>query len=100
MFLFNYSTLIDPLLQDIRIYVPKFSGMEKGDRVLDVCCGTGDQVFYYAKMGIEATGVDLNPEMIKVAERRKEKCGYSRRGACRNGGCPNSITTRSSRYPF
>jgi len=77
MFLFNYSTLIDPLLHDVRIYTSRFSGMKNGDKVLDICCGTGDQAFHYAKMGIEATGVDLNPEMIKVAERRKEKCSFN-----------------------
>ncbi|GAH19404.1 unnamed protein product, partial [marine sediment metagenome] len=42
-----YSIFIDPFLQDIRTYISKFSGMKRGDKVLDVCCGTGDQVFYY-----------------------------------------------------
>ena len=73
MFTFNYSTTIDPLLRGIRIYVPEFSRMKVGNKVLDVCCGTGDQVFYYAKKGIIATGVDLNPEMIKMAEKDKRK---------------------------
>ena len=68
-----YSILIDPLLEDLRIYTIEFSGMKKGDRVLDVGCGTGDQVFYYGKRGIEATGIDLNPKMIKVAEERKRR---------------------------
>ncbi len=75
--MFNYSTLIDPLLQSIRVYTPKFSGMKKGDRVLDVCCGTGDQVFYYEKRGIIASGIDLNPKMIKVAEKRKKESGLT-----------------------
>ena len=75
--MFNYSILIDPLLQSIRIYTPKFSGMKKGDRVLDVCCGTGDQVFYYAKEGIIANGIDLNPKMIKAAEKRKKESGLT-----------------------
>jgi ubiquinone/menaquinone biosynthesis C-methylase UbiE len=73
MFTFNYSTLIDPLLREVRIYVPKFSGMKTGEKVLDVCCGSGDQVFYYAKKGIIATGVDSNPGMIKMAEKDKRK---------------------------
>jgi len=68
-----YSTFIDPLLKEVRSYVPRFSGMRKGDRVLDVCCGTGDQAFYYEKMGILAAGIDFNPKMIKTAEERKEK---------------------------
>jgi len=45
--------------------------MKAGDRVLDVCCGTGAQVFYYAKAGIMATGIDLDPNMLKLA--RKDK---------------------------
>lgn len=72
-----YSIFIDPLLKDIRTYISKFSGMKEGDRVLDVCCGTGDQVFYYGKEGIIATGVDLSPKMIKSAEKRKEKSGLT-----------------------
>ena len=47
--------------------------MKAGDRVLDVCCGTGDQVFHYAQIGIMATGIDLNPGMIRVAQRNKRK---------------------------
>jgi ubiquinone/menaquinone biosynthesis C-methylase UbiE len=75
MYSFIYSTLTDPLLRDIRIYTPEFSGMKAGDRVLDVCCGTGDQAIHYAKRGIIATGVDLSPSMIKLAERNKRKQG-------------------------
>ncbi len=68
-----YSKIIDPLLSDVRIFVPQFSGMKKNDKVLDVCCGTGDQVFYYGKKGILATGIDLNAKMIEIAKKRKER---------------------------
>ena len=51
--------------------------MKAGDRVLDVCCGTGDQTFYYAKRGIFATGIDRNPDMLKLAEKNKRKRGLS-----------------------
>jgi len=72
--LFNYSTIIDPLLRDIRIFAPKFAGgMKTEDRILDVCCGTGDQVFYYAKEGIIAFGIDLDSNMISKAENDKRK---------------------------
>ena len=73
MFIFNYSNIVDPLLRDIRIFVPDFAGMEKGDKVLDVCCGTGDQVFYYVEKGIIASGVDLDPNMIKLAKKDKRR---------------------------
>jgi len=71
-----YSTLFDPLLKEVRTYVPRFSGMKKGDRVLDVCCGTGDQAFYYRRINTVVAAVDLNPKMIEVAEQRKEKEKY------------------------
>lgn len=73
MFFLNYATLVDPLLRDIRIYTVKFSGMKAGDRVLDVCCGTGDQAFYYAQAGITANGIDLDPNMLKLARKDKRK---------------------------
>ena len=75
MFLLNYSTIIDPLLKDVRLYVPKFAGMKAGDRVLDICCGTGDQIFHYAEKGIVATGADINPKMLEVAIRNKKRQG-------------------------
>jgi ubiquinone/menaquinone biosynthesis C-methylase UbiE len=77
MFAFIYSTAIDPLLRDIRIYTPEFSGMKAGDRMLDVCCGTGDQVIHCAKRGVIAAGIDRNPEMIDLAEGHKRKLGLN-----------------------
>jgi ubiquinone/menaquinone biosynthesis C-methylase UbiE len=74
--LFNYSTLVDPIFKDVRICVAELSGVKAGDRVLDVCCGTGDQVFHYEQKGAVATGVDQNPNMIELAERNKKRQGF------------------------
>ncbi|MCX6761184.1 MAG: class I SAM-dependent methyltransferase [Candidatus Nealsonbacteria bacterium] len=68
-----YSSFVDPIFKEVRIMVPEFAGMKKGDKVLDICCGTGDQAFYYKKKDIIAVGIDLNPKMIETAEKRKEK---------------------------
>ena len=76
MLLFNYSTIIDPILKDIRICVAGLSGVKAGDRVLDVCCGTGDQVFHYTQMGAIATGVDQDPNMIELAEKNRKRRGF------------------------
>ena len=73
MFILNYSTIIDPLLRNVRNHTVKFSGMKAGDRVLDVCCGTGDQVFHYAEAGITAIGIDLDSDMLKLAGKDKRK---------------------------
>jgi ubiquinone/menaquinone biosynthesis C-methylase UbiE len=49
--------------------------MKPGDRVLDVCCGTGDQATQLAGMGIDAYGIDLDPGMIAVAEGKRKRYG-------------------------
>jgi len=71
MYLFNYGNLIDPLFKDVRRFTPVFSGMKAGDRVIDICCGTGAQVLEYGRRGIKAIGIDLDPNMIKAAAKNK-----------------------------
>jgi ubiquinone/menaquinone biosynthesis C-methylase UbiE len=69
MWFLNYRILVDPLLKDLRAFVTEFAGMNPGDRVLDVCCGTGAQVLEYGRRGIIATGIDISPVMLRMAER-------------------------------
>ena len=71
MFMFNYETLVDPLLRDLRKFTPEFSGMKAGDKVIDVCCGTGTQVLEYGRHGIIATGIDSSRDMLKIATRNR-----------------------------
>ena len=59
----------------LRIQIPEFAGMKAGDRALDVCCGTGALALYYARMGIIATGIDLDPRVIEVADNKRRKQG-------------------------
>jgi ubiquinone/menaquinone biosynthesis C-methylase UbiE len=75
MFRLNYETLVDPFLRDIRKCTPEFSGMKAGDKVIDVCCGTGAQVLEYGRRGIVATGIDISPNMLNIAIRniRRQK---------------------------
>ena len=69
--MFNYEILIDPLLRDLRKFTPEFSGMKAGDKVIDVCCGTGAQVLEYGRHGIIATGIDSSQDMLKIATRNR-----------------------------
>jgi len=71
MFIFNYETLIDPLLKHVRRFTPDFSDMRSGDKVIDICCGTGAQVIEYGRRGIVATGIDNDPQMLKTANKNK-----------------------------
>jgi len=75
--LFNYSTIIDPILRDIRTCVIELAGVKAGGMVLDVCCGTGYQVFHYEQKGAIAIGVDENPNMIELAERNRKRQGFN-----------------------
>jgi ubiquinone/menaquinone biosynthesis C-methylase UbiE len=77
MFALTYARVIDPVLRDIRVYTPDFAGMKTGDMVLDVCCATGDQVFHYARRGISAVGIDLDPRMVVIADESRRKRGLT-----------------------
>jgi ubiquinone/menaquinone biosynthesis C-methylase UbiE len=67
MSIFNYQTIVDPVFRDIRKYLPEFADIKAGDRVIDVCCGTGAQVIEYGRLGIAATGIDISPDMMALA---------------------------------
>ncbi len=39
----------------------------KGDKVLEIGCGTGHFARYFKELGADVTGIDTSPEMLKVA---------------------------------
>jgi len=43
--------------------------------VIDIGCGTGTHLIYLAKKGYKCTGVDINRQMLRVAERKAERSG-------------------------
>lgn len=77
MFSINYATIVDPILRDVRIYLPDFAGMKAGDSVLDVCCGSGAQVYEYFRKGLAAHGVDNSQRMLDLAQRYYAKSNMS-----------------------
>ncbi|MDM8000132.1 MAG: class I SAM-dependent methyltransferase [Dehalococcoidia bacterium] len=70
-----YSLTVDRVLAGIRSRVPEVCGMQAGDRVLDVCCGTGAQNLRCARIGVVSCGIDLDPVMIAFAEKRRRRLG-------------------------
>ncbi len=72
---FVLSRVIELLMRSLRIQTPELAGMKAGDRALDVCCGTGALALYYARRGIIAAGIDLDPRVIQVAEKKRRKQG-------------------------
>lgn len=40
------------------------------ERVLDLTCGTGAQVFYLTKLGFSVTGADFSPKLLEIARKK------------------------------
>ncbi|MCK3682612.1 class I SAM-dependent methyltransferase [Maribellus sp. YY47] len=66
-----YSTVIDPFLQQLRKRVSQH--INPGDRVIDVACGTGAQLFELARLTASVTGVDLSDSMVRFAQKEANK---------------------------
>jgi 2-polyprenyl-3-methyl-5-hydroxy-6-metoxy-1,4-benzoquinol methylase len=61
-----------------RLFIPDLldaANITRGQRVLDVACGPGYVAEGARDRGATLTGVDISPEMIRIARERK-------RGAC------------------
>ena len=62
-----YGTFIDPVLKKMRKRIA--IEIQTGEKVIDVACGTGAQVFEFSKRASNAVGVDLSDSMIAKAQR-------------------------------
>jgi len=60
---------IDFLVQKLRLTA--------GSKVLDLFCGTGRHSIELAKRGIEAVGMEYNPEYVSLAEERARQASLS-----------------------
>jgi len=57
--------------------VAQLAEVQPGDRVLDVCCGTGDLAFVLAARGAKVVGMDFSDAMLAVARAKSQKMGSS-----------------------
>ena len=53
--------------------------LEDGDRVLDVCTGTGDLAIQATKRPVSVLGIDFAGEMLKHALEKVRRCGLDDR---------------------
>ncbi len=59
----EYSTL-SPFIAEVGELVVARAGIEKGMKVLDVACGTGNAARPAARAGASVTGLDLVPKLL------------------------------------
>ncbi len=52
---------------------------EAGQRVLDIGCGTGALTLRAARRGATVKGIDVNPEMLEIAQSRAREAGLEDR---------------------
>lgn len=60
-------------LEPVAELAAEMAKVESGVRVLDVACGTGNFAVAAARRGAEATGLDAEPVLLELAERRGEE---------------------------
>ncbi len=66
-----YSIIIDPLLFRLRKRIK--TEIRSGERVIDIACGTGAQLFELLEKADSVTGVDISESMIAYAKKNSEK---------------------------
>jgi demethylmenaquinone methyltransferase/2-methoxy-6-polyprenyl-1,4-benzoquinol methylase len=64
-----YDPLISSLIRPIRKRIVSIVKHYRYERILDVCCGTGDQLRLLAQEGFRGEGIDLSESMLAVAKK-------------------------------
>ena len=64
-----YDPLLSPLIRPIRHKITAIIKQNGYRRILDVCCGTGEQLKMLEKEGIKGEGVDLSEAMLEIARK-------------------------------
>jgi len=71
-----FYTFFDYVLREVRIKVLEMAQIKKQDKVLDVCCGTGDQAVLFSHHSDYVYGIDLDAKMIEFAINRKSNVRF------------------------
>lgn len=60
-----------------KVYDRLASPIKNGRRVLDIGCGTGALTFRAAQRGAMVKGIDVNPQMLEMAQKRSVQVGLT-----------------------
>jgi len=80
-----YDRLLSPFISPIRRRVLALVKKHKYSTVLDVCCGTGDQLKLLKAHGFNGEGVDLSDAMLKVARKGEFQADCMKQDAAEMG---------------
>jgi len=58
-------------------YIPEMDKDFEGKKVLDVGCGTGNNLMLFASLGMGLYGCEVGESIVKLARERLRKCGYN-----------------------
>ena len=64
-----YDPILFPFIRPIRNKIISLVKKSQYKSILDVCCGTGDQLKLLKEQGFEGEGIDLSPAMLNIAEK-------------------------------
>src|SRR4030095_10641241 len=70
----DYGTMAEKIAEVGKFLVERV-GVEKGQDLLDVACGTGNVSIPAAKTGARVTGLDLTPELLEKGRAKAAKAG-------------------------
>lgn len=68
-----YDKFLHLFVRRIRKRILQIIKKNQYKKILDVCCGTGNQLKMLKKHGIDGTGIDLSKAMLEIAESGKIK---------------------------
>ncbi|NPA67073.1 MAG: class I SAM-dependent methyltransferase [Chlorobi bacterium] len=81
-----YDPVFFPFLHPLRKKITEIVLSSKEKNVIDICCGTGNQLKYLRKAGIQSiTGIDISENMIKKAAKNNVETYCLKKDAANTG---------------
>ena len=68
-----YDRVVSPRLQTVRRDIAAYIRFKGHRRIIDVCCGTGDQLRLLEAPGLELCGIDNSLAMLEQAQKKGPK---------------------------
>jgi len=78
-----YDRLLYPFIRSIRLRVVRVVKKYKYKTILDVCCGTGDQLKLLQAHGIDGEGIDISDAMLSIATKGEIKANCKHQDAAK-----------------